>query len=85
MFIGNVSPAAKKRAKGRLLDEKENLPRGSITKLKELGINLSNNYISSSSTSSALQKEIEEFMPRQRQQTGTRQKNSYMENNYDTC
>ncbi|CAF0927292.1 unnamed protein product [Adineta ricciae] len=56
LLIGNVSPAVKRRAKRRLLDEKENLPRGSVSKLKKLGINLSNNYISSSSTPSTLQK-----------------------------
>ncbi|CAF1678274.1 unnamed protein product [Adineta ricciae] len=36
LFIGTVSPAAKRRAKRRLLDEKENLPRGSVSKLKNL-------------------------------------------------
>lgn len=62
MFVDKVSPAAKKRAKRRLRDEKENLPLGSISKLKEIGINLSSNYIPSSNTPSTLQKEIAEFL-----------------------
>jgi hypothetical protein len=63
LFINNVSPSAKKRATKRLLDKKENLPRGSISKLREkLGVNLSNNYSTPSSTPSILQKDIEEFL-----------------------
>ncbi|CAF4916224.1 unnamed protein product, partial [Rotaria magnacalcarata] len=63
LFIDNVSPTAKRRATKRLLNKKENLPRGSLSKLrKKLGINLSNNYNPPSSTPSTLQKDIEEFL-----------------------
>ncbi|CAF1283943.1 unnamed protein product [Adineta steineri] len=63
LFIDNVSTTAKKRATKRLLNKKENLPRGSLSKLrKKLGINLSNNYNPPSSTPSILQKDIEEFL-----------------------
>ncbi|CAF1379784.1 unnamed protein product [Didymodactylos carnosus] len=63
LFIDNVSPTAKKRATKRLLNKKENLPRGSLSKLrKKLGVNLSNNYNPPSSTPSTLQKDIEEFL-----------------------
>ncbi|CAF4891522.1 unnamed protein product, partial [Rotaria socialis] len=63
LFIDNVSPTAKRRATKRLLNKKENIPRGSLSKLrKKLGINLSNNYNPPSSTPSTLQKDIEEFL-----------------------
>lgn len=63
LFIDNVSPTAKKRATKRLLNNKENLPRGSVSKLRKiLGVNLSNNYNPPSSAPSTLQKDIEEFL-----------------------
>lgn len=63
LFIDNVSPRAKKRATKRLLDKKENLSRGSISKLRrKVGVNLSNNYSSPSNVPSALQKDIEQFL-----------------------
>ncbi|CAF1442571.1 unnamed protein product [Rotaria sp. Silwood1] len=62
LFINNISPSSKKRATKRLLSEKENLPRGSVSKLRKLGVNLSNNYDPPSSTPSILQKEIEDFL-----------------------
>ncbi|CAF5060309.1 unnamed protein product, partial [Rotaria sp. Silwood1] len=37
-------------------------PRGSVSKLRKLGVNLSNNYDPPSSTPSILQKEIEDFL-----------------------
>lgn len=63
LFINNVSPSAKKRATKRLLTEKENLPRGSVSQLrKKLGINLSNDYNPLSNTPSTLQKDVEIFL-----------------------
>lgn len=63
LFINNVSPSAKKRATKRLLNQKEHLPRGSISKFrKQLGINLSNDYNPPSDTSSTLQRDIQEFL-----------------------
>ncbi|CAF4958617.1 unnamed protein product, partial [Rotaria sp. Silwood1] len=63
LFINNISPRAKTRATKRLIDKKEELPRGSVSKLRQkLGINLSNDYSSPSNTSSTLQKDIEEFL-----------------------
>ncbi|CAF1231154.1 unnamed protein product [Rotaria sp. Silwood1] len=63
LFLKNVSPRAKKRATKRLIDKKQQLPRGSVSKFRlKLGINLSNDYSSQSDISSTLQKDIEEFL-----------------------
>ncbi|UJR18671.1 hypothetical protein I4U23_005579 [Adineta vaga] len=63
LFLQNDSPRAKQHATKRLIDKKETLPRGSISKFrKKLSINLSNDYTSSSSRSSTLQNDIEEFL-----------------------
>jgi hypothetical protein len=63
LFLKNLSPRAKQNATKRLLDKKEELPRGSISKFRQkLGINLSNDYSSPSNTSSILQNGIEEFL-----------------------
>ncbi|CAF4649155.1 unnamed protein product, partial [Didymodactylos carnosus] len=63
LFIDNVSPLAKKRATKRLIDKKEELPRGAISQVRRtLGINLSNIYSPPSAASTALKTDIENFL-----------------------
>ncbi|CAF2777232.1 unnamed protein product [Rotaria sp. Silwood2] len=62
VFISTLSPAAKKRATLRLINEEENLPRGTVSAVRQkFGINLSNQYSPPSSTPSELEEKIINF------------------------
>ncbi len=65
VLISILSPAAKTRATLRMINEKENLPRGTISAVRrKFGINLSNQYSPPSSTPSQLEEAIRDFMCR---------------------
>ncbi|CAF1441672.1 unnamed protein product [Adineta steineri] len=65
VFVSNLSPAAKKRATVRMMDKKETLARGTISNVrKKFGINISNQYTSSSTSPSELEEAIHDFMCR---------------------
>ncbi|CAF0895116.1 unnamed protein product [Rotaria sordida] len=65
VLISSLNPTAKKRATLRMINEKKNLPRGTISAVRrKFGINLSNQYTPPSSTPSQLEEKIRDFMCR---------------------
>lgn len=65
VLISSLSPATKKRATLRMIEEKDNLRRGTISAVRrKFGVNLSNQYSSPSSTPSQLEEAIRDFMCR---------------------
>ncbi|CAF1234143.1 unnamed protein product [Didymodactylos carnosus] len=62
ILFNNLSPLAKQRATTRMMTQKEDLPRGSITSIRDrFGINLSNQNRSSQTKIKPLDQTIEEF------------------------
>ncbi|CAF4644761.1 unnamed protein product, partial [Didymodactylos carnosus] len=64
LLLESLSPGACKRATVRMMDQKDQLPKGSITQVrKKLGINLSNQYAPSSTVTmtALIYQRIEEF------------------------